>query len=222
MYERSALARRRSDHSVGRTRAAILDAVIAVIAKHGLSATTVQLVAAAAEVAPGTVILHFLRKDALLAAALEHVALEFEQARRQAIGNANGDPIAALNGLIEVSFDRKVSAPARIAVWYAFWGEAPARRVYQQVIGNLDNAYHADLERLFRELIERGGYVHLNPVAIAIGFSGLLDWHWQDILSAGRGFNRARALEITHAYLSGIFPSEFARRSVPRIGSQTL
>ncbi|MGH6931020.1 MAG: TetR family transcriptional regulator [Dongiaceae bacterium] len=219
MSERFGAARKRQDASADRTHAAILDAAITVIARHGLSATTVQLVAEAARVAPGTVILHFVRKEALLAAALEFVALEFEQARRQAIERASSDPVEAIKGLIEVSFDPKVSAPARIAVWYAFWGEAPARRVYQQVIGNLDNAYHADLERLFRELIECGGHRHLNPAAVAIGFAGLLDWHWQDVLSSGPDFDRVRAMAITQAYLVGIFPREFALTTSASPGS---
>src|SRR5262249_17905832 len=93
------LAQKRSEMLAGRTRAAILDATIAILARPSLSGTTVQLVAEAAEVSPGTVILHFERKEALLTAALEHVALEFEQARRRAIDSAAGDPVAALNGL---------------------------------------------------------------------------------------------------------------------------
>ena len=63
------LAHRRNEALASRTRAAILQATIAVIAKHSLSGTTVQLVAEAAKVAPGTVILHFQKKDALLLAA---------------------------------------------------------------------------------------------------------------------------------------------------------
>jgi TetR/AcrR family transcriptional repressor of bet genes len=210
---------KRSEAAAGRTHAAILDAAILVIAKHGLSATTVQLVAEAAKVAPGTVILHYLRKEALLAAALRHVALEFEQARRDAIAKAAGDPVAAIRGLIDLTFDPRISDPARIAVWYAFWGEAPARRVYRQVIGNLDNAYHMDLERLFRELIARGGYGHLNPTAVAMAFAGLLDWHWQDVLASGAAFDRAQALNITYAYLAGLFPREFAPVAPSEIGS---
>src|SRR5262245_6227821 len=114
----------------GQTRAAILEATIAVIARHSLSGTTVERVAEAADVAPGTVILHFKRKEALLIETLEHLAQEFDQARRAAIVGAADDPVAALDRLIEVNFDPKVSDPAKVAVWYAFWGEAASRSVY--------------------------------------------------------------------------------------------
>src|SRR5215470_20384514 len=104
----SAISVRRPAASARQTRAAILEAAIEVIARHSLSGTTVERVAESAGVAPGTVILHFKRKEALLIEALEHLAQEFDQARRAAIAGAADDPVGALNRLIEVNFDPKV------------------------------------------------------------------------------------------------------------------
>jgi TetR/AcrR family transcriptional repressor of bet genes len=210
VHSTAALVHRRLDGLPEGTRTAILEAAIAVIAKHSLSGTTVQLVADAAGVAAGTVMLHFARKEALLTAALEHVALEFEQARRRALAAAGDDPVAALQALIDVSFDPKVSDPAKVAVWYAFWGEARARRVYMERVGSLDHAYQAGLVRLCEELIARGGYAHLHAEAVAIGFAGVLEWQWQEILLNGRRFDRTRARHVARAYLAGVFPREFA------------
>jgi TetR/AcrR family transcriptional repressor of bet genes len=204
------LAQRRNEALAARTRAAILQATIATIAKHSLSGTTVQLVAEAAKVAPGTVILHFQKKDALLMAALEQIAVEFEQARHAAIEGAGGDPVRALNAIIEVSLDPKVSDPANVAVWYAFWGEAKARKLYMERIGSYDSVNQDGLEQLFRTLVERGGHRHLNAEALAMGFAGLLEWQWQEILVSGRNFDRAAAKGVARAYLSSIFPQEFA------------
>jgi len=204
------LAQRRNEALASRTRAAILRATIAVIAKHSLSGTTVQLVAEAAKVAPGTVILHFQKKDALLLTALEQVAAEFETARRAAMEGAAGDPVKALEAIIEVSLDPKVSDPANVAVWYAFWGEAKARKLYLERIGSYDTVSQDGLDRLFAEIISRGGYRHLNAEALAMGFSGLLEWQWQEILVSGRSFDRAAAKQTARAYLASIFPQEFA------------
>jgi len=208
------LAQRRNEALASRTRAAILRATIAVIARHSLSGTTVQLVAEAAKVAPGTVILHFQKKDALLFAALEQVAVEFEVARRAALDAADGDPVAALQALIDVSLDPKVSDPANVAVWYAFWGEAKARKLYLERIGTYDTVSQETIERLFNEIIARGnsggGYKHLNAQALAIGFAGLLEWQWQEILVTGRSFDRTAARRAARAYLTSIFPQEFA------------
>ena len=72
------LPQRRTAGAVSsRTEQAILKATIRTIARHSLSGTTIQLVAQAAKVAAGTVILRFQNKDALLAAAMQSVAFEF-------------------------------------------------------------------------------------------------------------------------------------------------
>lgn len=204
------LSQRRNEALASRTRAAILRATIAVIAKHSLSGTTVQLVAEAAKVAPGTVILHFQKKDALLLSALEQVAVEFEAARREALDAAGGDPVKALEALIEVSLDPKVSDPANVAVWYAFWGEARARKLYLERIGSYDTVSQDTIERLFDEIIARGGYRQLNAEALALGFAGLLEWQWQEILVSGRNFDRTAAKRAARSYLASIFPQEFA------------
>jgi TetR/AcrR family transcriptional repressor of bet genes len=204
------LAQRRNEALAARTRAAILQAAIAVIARHSLSGTTVQLVAEAAKVASGTVILHFKTKDALLLAALEKIAVEFEQARREALHRAGDDPVKALEAVIEVNLDPKVSDPANVAVWYAFWGEAKARKLYLERIGGYDALCQDGVEKMFAAIIERGGYTHLNAEALSLGFSGLLDWQWQEILVSGRNFDREAARRSARAYLSSIFPAEFA------------
>jgi TetR/AcrR family transcriptional repressor of bet genes len=191
------------------TRTAILAATVEVIARHSLSGTTVERVAEAAGVAPGTVILHFKRKEALLIEVLEHLAKEFDEVRRAAIAHAAEDPIGALHALIEATFDPQVSDPAKVAVWYAFWGEAASRSVYLDRVGAIDNSYHADLVRICRDLVVRGGYPHVDAEAVAIGLAGLIEYLWQDIMVAGRRFDRGRARQTALSYLASIFPQHF-------------
>ena len=205
----SSVSPRRATASAAQTRQSILDATIDVIARYSLSGTTVERVAEAAGVAPGTVILHFKRKDALLMEALEHLAQEFDQARRTAIAGAADDPVGALNRLIEVNFDPKVSDPAKVAVWYAFWGEAAARSVYLDRVGAIDNSYHADLVRICADLTARGGYVHVDAEAAALGLIGTIEYLWQEIMVTGRRFDRDRARRTVHAYLANVFPRHF-------------
>jgi TetR/AcrR family transcriptional repressor of bet genes len=195
--------------AAAQTRAAILAATTDVIARHSLSGTTVERVAEAAGVAPGTVILHFKRKDALLIEALDHLAQEFDQARRAAIANAAEDPVGALNRLIEATFDPKVSDPAKVAVWYAFWGEAASRRVYLDRVGALDHSYQGDLVRICQDLVTRGAYASVNAESVATGLVGLIEYLWQEIMVAGRRFDRARARQTVRAYLASIFPRHF-------------
>src|SRR5215470_889648 len=206
----STISARRPAVSAGQTRAAILEATIEVIARHSLSGTTVERVAEAADVAPGTVILHFKRKEALLVEALEHLAQEFDQARRTAIAGAADDPVAALDRLIEVNFDPKVSDPAKVAVWYAFWGEAASRSVYLERAGAIDDSYQDDLVRICGDLIGRGGYGDVDAEAAAIGLIGTIEYLWEEIMVAGRRFDRARARRTVRAYLANVFPRHFS------------
>jgi len=208
----TAIARR--GPNVGReTSARILRAAIDVIARHGLSATTVERVAEAARVAPGTVILHFKRKEALLVAVPEHLAQEFDEARRAAVEGAGGDPAAALRALADAAFDPVVSDPAKVAVWNAFWAEAGARAVYLERAGAVDQRYQEDLLGICGELVRRGGYAHVDPEAAALGFAGLVDHLWQEIMAGGPGFDRGRARRIARAYLASIFPNAFGGAS---------
>ncbi len=200
----------RPNRAGARTRAAILQAAIEVIAEHSLSGTTIERVAATARIAAGTVMLHFKRKDALLVAVLEHISEEFESARASAIAGAGGDPVRALTALIDVTFDRRVSDPAKVAVWYAFWGEAGARRTYLERVGRADEVYQDELDEQFAKLIEAGGYGHLRARVVAMGFAGTLEYLWQNILVEGRRFDRTEAREMALAYLAGTFPKEFA------------
>jgi TetR/AcrR family transcriptional repressor of bet genes len=202
---------RGSAQAAERTHREILAATIGVIAEHSLSGTTVERVATAAGIAAGTVILHFKRKEALLVAALEHIAREFDAARRAAITASGGDAAAALARLIDLYLDPELASVPKIAVWTAYWGEAGSRRVYMDRVSQVDSDALADLTRLFAALIAGGGYRHLDAEANAKAFAGLLEYFWQDILAVGEGFDRDRARATGRRFLAGLFPAEFAQ-----------
>lgn len=204
-------SRRTPAQSGAATRASILDATIGVIARHSLSGTTVERVAAAAKVAPGTIILHFKKKEALLVEVLDHLAREFERARGAALLGSDADPVGALDRLIDTMFDPAVSAPEKVSVWYAFWGEAGSRSTYLERVGALDDKYHADMVRICRLLIARGRHDRLDAEAVATGFIGVIEYLWQEIMVESAAFDRARAIRIARAYLAGNFPEAFAR-----------
>jgi AcrR family transcriptional regulator len=187
-------------------RAAILEAATEVIAREGLSGTTMERVAGRAGISPGTVTFHFARKEALLLATLDHVVALFEAGRLAALE-------AAVDALLATSLDPKRSNPGQIAVWTAFWGEAKARKLYMQRVGAADRAFHEDLVRLFEALLDRNGGdddapSDLRAEALARGFGGLIDGLWQDALEQGRRFDRTQAGAVARAYLNAVFPDE--------------
>lgn len=198
---RRAKAPSRHDLPQAERRRQILAAAMHVIAHEGLSLTTMEKVAKRARVSPGTVTFHFRSKDDLLLAALDAVASEFDEARQAAIARAGGSAERAIDNLIVATFDPSVAAPEKVAVWYAFWGEAPARRVYMARAGDRDRLYLEDLERLFGRLAaKREGAFEAGIAARA--FAGLLEWLWQELLVEGRRFDHRDAIRIARAHLA--------------------
>lgn len=198
-------------------RTEILDAAIHVIADKGLSATTMERVAGRAGVSPGTVTFHFARKEALLLAALDHVAALFEAARADALAQAGGDPARALDGLAAASFTPAVFTPEKVAVWTAFWGEAGARRIYMERVGPADARFQADLTREITALLGRAGRP-VDPTtaeALARGLAGLVDSLWQEVLADPGSVDAERALTLIRAYLGKAFPDETLWRDAP-------
>lgn len=209
LHVRRSPERRSREQAYERTHHAILEATIDVIARHGLSATTIQQVAEAAKVAPGTVILHFKTKEGLLEAILEAVAAEFEAARDALIKETSNDPVRYLLRLMEITLDRKISSPKRIAVWYAFWGEAGARKVYMKRVGHVDRDHDSHIIDMCRLLTESGDYPHIDPVAAAMAYSGLLEWHWLELLVSKSNFDFDLARKRIRGYLTSVFPKHF-------------
>jgi TetR/AcrR family transcriptional repressor of bet genes len=152
---------------------------------------------------------YFPTKDDLLIAVLRDLAEEFDGARRAALAAGGDDPAAALLALIETNFDPKLIDPRKVAVWYAFWGEAKARRTYMTICGRLDESHLSDQRRLCAKLVAAGGYAHLDPEAVALGLNGVMEGLWQSVLVEGRRFDRNRARRLCRAFLAGLFPHEF-------------
>jgi len=203
----------RGDQRARARRRQIIEAAVAAVARLGLSRTTIEQVARAAKVSPGTVMGYFPSKEDLLIAVLRDLAEEFDGARQAALAAAADDPTAALLALIDANFDPKLIEPRKVAVWYAFWGEAKARRTYMAICGRLDEAHLADQRRLCALVIAAGGYSHLDPEAVALGLNGVMEGLWQSVLVEGRRFDRGRARHLCRAFLTGLFPHEFSART---------
>ena len=95
--------RQRRDREAKRRRQSILDAAKDVFFKHGYAAATIPMVAAAAELAPGTLYLYFPSKDALYA---ELLAEGYETLHRRLAASVQPDaaPRRQAEALIDAFF----------------------------------------------------------------------------------------------------------------------
>ena len=151
--EQSASATPRAGEKLSRARQRqkLIDACISALYLHGPSRTTIDKVVAIADMSPGIVNFYFETKAALMMAALEYLANEFDERVVAPLGALQDRPVEALERLIELYLDPDIASPRKVSVWYAFWGEASSRQEYYDICGQKDESFAA----LVRELLTR-------------------------------------------------------------------
>jgi phenylpropionate dioxygenase-like ring-hydroxylating dioxygenase large terminal subunit/AcrR family transcriptional regulator len=200
-----------------RRRRELIEAAITSIAEYGLSGTTVAKVANAAGLSPGIVNFYFQSKDALLLATLQCVAEEFERRRLATLERAGDDPVCKLEAIIENDFHPDVCNPRWVAVWLAFWGEARARADYMRVCGSRDAAYLQQAVRLFEQIAREGGYRDIDPRALGIAFTHMLNALPENLLDETKAWNPERAKQTCRRFLASVFPAEFGPAVAPAL-----
>lgn len=185
-------------------RQALIDATITSIARHGLSGTTIARVTKIAGTSIGLANFHFASKEVLFEAVLQHLADEERGLWRARSGDPAVTPMDRLIGLVDARFDARSCDPQKLAVWFAFWGDAGARAIYRRVVEPLDE------ERLQAEVaiiasLDGGGGAR-DPLRTALGLEALYDGLWLNHLLYPDDFRlpdcRAQAL----AHLAALFP----------------
>ncbi len=185
----------------------LIQATVAAIAEHGLSNLTSAKIAGFAGHTAASVNFHFGGKEALLLATLREVSEEFAEVMATVQAEAGGDDLQWLLGIVDASLGRRLSESRKVAVWYAFLAESNARKDYQTICGDRDEAYVQTVTALCRRLIAaRGPGAWPDADAVSLGLTGLIDQHWQGILFEGEGYDREAARRQCRGYLCSVFP----------------
>ncbi len=190
-------------------RGQLIEATISVIARRGFARTTLALVAKEAKLSQGIVHFYFKSKDGLLFETLSHLAAEYEATWKRAVRHVGPDPVAALDAVIEVDLGLEVCVRKKVAVWVAFWAEAPGRPKYRKLCMELSADYIAQTRDMCRQIAERGGYVDIDPDNVARGLNAMIDGYWVELMMDPRAFDRGRAKQACRQLLAGMFPAEF-------------
>jgi TetR/AcrR family transcriptional repressor of bet genes len=194
-----------------RQRQRLIDACISALHLYGPSSTTVEKVVAIADMSPGIVNFYFDSKAAMLVAALEQLAVEFEREVLEPVGALRADPARALALLIDLYLDPDLASPRKVSVWYAFWGEANSRQEYHDICGKKDEGFAALVQDLVARLIARTGQTGLDADGVALGLIGALEILWQNIAFQDEAdIDRAAYKRRCRAYLRSVFPGHFA------------
>jgi TetR/AcrR family transcriptional regulator, transcriptional repressor of bet genes len=193
-----------------RARQRLIEACISALHIYGPSRTTVSRVVALADLSPGIVRFYFRSKAAMLVAALEYLATEFEQRVLEPVAALKHSPVVALGLLVELYLDAEIASPRKVSVWYSFWGEASSRQEYLDICGGKDEDFAALVRELVTTLIARTGATQLDADGVSLGLIGVLEVLWQGIaFQSERNIDRRALVARALAYLRSVFPGQF-------------
>ena len=192
-------------------RQQLIDATIESIARRGFSGTTLETVTRGARLSHGVVNFHFRTKEDLYVETLGYLAREHYALWRDAMLNAGQEPAKQLQAILEADFDRRVCSRKKLAVWFAFWGQAKYRPAYLEIHHRFDDERYVEICRLCRELEAIGQYEGVDAEGIARSLEALVDGLWLNLLMYPRDIRRQTARTDCLAYLATVFPHHFER-----------
>ena len=189
-------------------RRQLIDATMKCIARKGLSGTSIGDVASEAGLSQGIVNLHFNSKDNLLRETLLTLANEYRAQFKETLARAGPRPADALLALMKMDLQVKLLDPAKLAIWFAFWGEVQSRPTYRKICDEHDRYYDNEVKRLCAEIIAEGGY-DVEPAAATEALTSMTNGLWLSCLVSPQEFNRDTAMNAIMSYLENVFPQHY-------------
>lgn len=190
-------------------RRQLIQATLQVVAERGLTGTKISDVTERAGLSVSAVNQHFKSKEELLIATLAYLAEELQAQWHPVLLDAALTPAEKLGALVDCLYDPKVCTPVKIAVWFAFFGDAHYRQVYRDMVKAFDHERTETIAQISAALKEEGGYADADPEAIAQSVESLADGLWLALLLYPDRITRDGARRQTHALLATHFPRHF-------------
>ncbi|MDG1439023.1 MAG: TetR family transcriptional regulator C-terminal domain-containing protein [Emcibacteraceae bacterium] len=187
-------------------RRQLIEAAITSIAKRGLGDTTLAHVSKEAGLSQGIVNLHFTSKENLLNETIKYIRSEYEDNWRKSLEKSADDPASQLANLLRSDYQKKVSDVKKLAVWFAFWGEAKSRPTYKKISQERVADYSEVLRQILERLIKEGDYQGIDIPILVDGIVAMADGLWLNILISAKGFKRDDAEKAMMQYLCQVFP----------------
>lgn len=193
----------------------LIDAALVTTAEHGLSGTTTALLTQQAGLSAGIINLHFGSKDKLMEATLESLIAEHRSHWMSALDAAADDPAARLWALIEAHFAPDICTPTKIAVWFAFFGEARHRATYRRISESFDTERSDFMDDCCERLVAEGGYSALDPERLSHLIESMADGLWLDMLLYPDEVSVDSMRDQMRTQFSYFFPRHFTAPTAP-------
>ncbi|NNC78290.1 MAG: TetR family transcriptional regulator [Woeseiaceae bacterium] len=190
-------------------RQQLIDATMKCIGRKGIGGTTLADVAKEAGLSQGIVNLHFQSKDNLLQETLRRLAGEYRSQFERTLKQSGPSPADKLLALMKLDIKPSICKPAKLAVWFAFWGEVQSRPTYRKICDELDRHYDEVVEGLCAEIIADGNYRNVDASTTAMALNSMTNGMWLSCLISRKNWDRKQALAAVQSYLSSSFPEHF-------------
>jgi TetR/AcrR family transcriptional regulator, transcriptional repressor of bet genes len=190
-------------------RKQLVMAAIDSISKRGFSDTTLKHVTEKAKLSHGVVNYHFDSKEALYDATLGFLAKEHYDLWAKYLKEAGPKPADQLAAIIRADFDKKVCTHKRLAVWFAFWGQAKYRPNYLKIHNQYDNKRIDEIYRICSAIVKEGDYSNIDAQRTTKTIESLSDGFWLHLMLYPSSTGREECMDNCLSALSCIFPRHF-------------
>ena len=163
-------------------RQQLIEATLESLAENGISGTTMAAVTGRAGLSMGIVSLHFKSKDNLLTSTLRYLSEEIREAWVNIYCDKSLSAADRLRGIIGSCFDPHICSETKIAVWFAFFGEAKYRQVYRDMVEEFDDERFAAIQELCTQIVAECGYSDVSPEMLATTIESLFDGLWLNMI----------------------------------------
>ncbi len=191
-------------------RLQLIDATIRCIAKHGLSGTTIAKVSDLAGTSVGLANFHFDSKERLFEATLLHLAHEQRGIWQARAADPSLTPAERLLAIVESRFDSRICQRRKLAIWFAFWGDAGARVIYRRVVADLDDERLDATVAILTSLGAGAGQAMADPRSAILGMEAFYDGLWLNMLLYPDDFKRLACRDRAIGHLAALFPAVFS------------
>ncbi|SPF77162.1 HTH-type transcriptional regulator BetI [Aliiroseovarius pelagivivens] len=190
-------------------RKQLIDATISCIARKGISGTTLSAIAAEAGLSLGLANFHFKSKDALLSETLKHLAAEHRDMWQQDAMRDDLSDTDKLLSIVSAQFHPRICSRKKLAVWFAFFGEASYRKTYRSISSQIDMERQELCAELLETIIADGQYMNADAKQVAETLEGMFDGFWLNMLMYPDTFLRTNAERQVMNYLKLVFTKHF-------------
>lgn len=191
-------------------RQSLIDATIVSIAEFGLSGTTMARVTEIAGSSLGLANFHFENKERLFEAVLRFLADEERALWQGAHADVTLTPAERLMSLVDARFHPRSCDRNKLAVWFAFWGDAGARDIYRRVVGEMDEERLEATVAIIDSLGLDPGCPSRDARQTALGLEAFYDGLWLNHLLYPSDFKRLSCRERAIEHLAALFPAHFS------------